>query len=133
MAKFSTIYNQDKAAIEEGVWADVGYGIKVKVRSFDSAHTKALRKKLQEPYAALMRMGKEIPEDEQNKIFTQLIANSSLLDWNLTEEDDTAIPFTPEVAEKLFEQEPDFLRDVIAVLTSRETFKKRAREDDSKN
>ncbi|QIV65821.1 pre-tape measure chaperone protein [Mesorhizobium phage Cp1R7A-A1] len=143
MAKFSDIYAYDKTASEEGVWSPVGGGIKVKVRSFDSAHTRALRKKLNEPYAALLRLGKEIPEDDQNEIFKKLIAQSSLIDWNLTEgtgeigpdgkEIERKIPFTPETAEKFFDEEPQFLRDVIAVLTSNETFKKRAREADVKN
>ncbi|RUW56742.1 hypothetical protein [Mesorhizobium sp. M8A.F.Ca.ET.021.01.1.1] len=143
MAKFSDIYAYDKSAAEEGVWSPVSGSIKVKVRSFDSAHTRALRKKLNEPYAALLRLGKEIPEDDQNEIFKKLISQSSLLDWNLTEgtgeigadgkEVERKIPFSADTAEKFFDEEPQFLRDVIAVLTSNETFKKRAREADAKN
>jgi hypothetical protein len=140
MASFKSAYSHDKAAAEEGVWAPIGSGIKVKVRAFDSAHTKALRKKLQEPFASVLRLGKEIPEDDQNEINIKLIAGSSILDWNLTDEvtvdgvvTEKAIPFTADTAESLLRDEPKFLRDVIAVLVADETFKKRSREEDTKN
>jgi hypothetical protein len=133
MANFKAIYNHDKAAAEEGVWADIGHGIKVKVRAFDSSHTKALRKKLQEPFAALLRMGKEMSEDDQNEINIKLVAGSSLIDWNLTDEHDNPIPFSADTAEKFLRDEPRFSRDVIAVLIADETFKKRNREADAKN
>lgn len=143
MASFKKNYNHDKAAAEEGVWAPIGGGIKVKVRAFDSAHTKALRKKLQEPYASVLRMGKEIPEDDQNEINIKLISGSSILDWNLSEETgetdnegnavERAIQFSAETAEQFLRDEPRFLRDVIAVLVADETFKKRSREEDVKN
>jgi hypothetical protein len=141
MASFKAVYNHDKTAAEEGVWADIGHGIKVKVRAFDSSHTKALRKKLQEPFAPLLRMGKDIAEDDQNEINIKLVAGSSLIDWNLTEEVNDAegklveqkIPFSAATAEKFLREEPQFTRDVITVLMGAETFKKRSREEDAKN
>lgn len=128
--KFSDVYAHDKTASEEGTWADIGFGFKVKVRAFDSAHTRALRTKLQEPFKAILRLNKEIPEDDANEINTKLVANSSILDWDLGEDGPA---FSPSTAEKLFRDEPKFLRDVIAVLISDETFKKREREEDAKN
>lgn len=145
MANFKSAYNHDKVAAEEGVWSEVGYGVKVKVRAFDSAHTKALRTKLEEPYKHLTRLGKSIPDEAQNEINTKLVAYSSLLGWNLTEDDTSGavddkgevvqveIPFSGDRAHAILEQEPIFLRDVIAVLMSAETFKKRERDDDAKN
>lgn len=141
--KFSDVYAYDKTAAEEGVWTDIGHGMKVKVRSFESSHTKALRTKLQEPYKALLRTGKDIPEEDQNELNIKLMAKSSLLDWNLTEgtgefdalgkEIERKIPFTPETAEQFLRTEPRFARDVIQVLIADETFKRRNREEDGKN
>lgn len=143
MAKFSDIYAHDKTAAEEGVWSDIGSGIKVKVRAFDSAHTRALRTKLQEPFKAILRNNKEIPEDDAQEINIKLIAGSSLLGWNLTEgtgqydekgnEIERDIPFSPTTAEQFLRDEPRFARDVISVLMADETFKKRNREEDGKN
>jgi len=143
MAKFSSVYAHDKTAAEEGVWAPIGHGIRVKVRSFESAHTKALRTKLQEPHKAILRLGKDIPEDDANEINIKLVAHSSLIDWNLTEgtgefdaaglEMERAIPFNADLAEQMLREEPRFSRDVIAVLIADETFKKRERELDAKN
>lgn len=143
MADFSDIYNHDAVAAEEGVWTDIGHGIKVKLRAFDSAHTKALRKKLEEPFRALVKRGGEIPEDDANAIHIKLLAGSSIMDWNLTEKtgetDDNGnavsrpIPFTPAKAAQLLDAQPRFTRDVIAALMADETFKKKAREEDAKN
>lgn len=131
--KFSEVYNTDKTAAEEGVWTDIGYGVKVKIRSFDSAHTKALRSKLQAPFAHLTKMGKDIPEDDQNEINIKLIAGSSLIDWNFTDDEGNKLPYSAEKAEEMLRAESAFARDVIAALTSAETFKRRAREEDSGN
>lgn len=143
MAKFSDIYAHDKTAAEEGTWADLGHGIKVRVRAFDSAHTKALRTKLQEPHKAILRQGKDLSEEDQNEINVALLARSSIVDWNLTEgtgefnaegiEIERPIPFSSAKAEQFLRDEPRFLRDVIGVLTADETFKKRDREADAKN
>lgn len=143
MTDFSDIYAHDKTAAEEGVWTDIGHGIKIKVRAFDSAHTRALRRKLEEPFKALTKRGGEIPEEQANEINIKLLAGSSLLGWNLTEktgekaEDGSdvrrPITFTPTKAEELLTQEPRFARDVIAALMADETFKKRSREEDAKN
>lgn len=143
MTDFSDIYAHDKTAAEEGVWTDIGHGIKIKVRAFDSAHTRALRKKLEEPFKALTKRGGEIPEEQANEINIKLLAGSSILGWNLTEktgENDEegnpirrAIPFTASKAEEFLTREPRFARDVISALMADETFKKRAREEDAKN
>lgn len=130
MAKFSDIYSHDKVAAEEGVWSPIGNGFRIKVRSFESAQVKALRKKLNEPFAAILRMGKDIPEDDQNEINIKLVANSALLDWDLGE---GSPEFSPSVAETFLREQPRFARDVIAVLVADETFKRREREEDAKN
>ncbi len=145
MANFKKNYNHDKIAAEEGVWTPIGGGIEVKIRAWDSAHTKALRTKLEEPYKAITRLGKPIPEDDQNEINKKILAFSSLLDWNLT--DDAAdgsvdengmpvqvkIPFSGDRAHTFIVEEEQFGRDVISALMSNETFKKRDREEDAKN
>lgn len=145
MANFKNLYNYDKDAAEEGVVTPIGGGVEVKLRAWDSAHTKALRTKLEEPFKSITRLGKEIPEDDRDEINKKLLAYSSILGWNLTEDDATgavdskglpvqvAIPFSGDRAYALLVEEPQFSRDVIAALMSAETFKKRAREDDAKN
>lgn len=143
MANFKKNYNHDKIAAEEGVWTPIGYGVEVKIRAWDSAHTKSLRTKLEEPFKAITRLGKPIPEDDQNEINKKLLAFSSLLDWNLTEdgsENDkdgnpvqVKISFSGDRAMAFLLEEEQFGRDVIAALMSNETFKKRDREEDAKN
>lgn len=143
MVNFSDIYAHDKTAAEEGVWTDIGHGIKIKLRAFDSAHTRALRKKLEEPFKHLTKRGGEIPEDDANEINLKLLAGSSIIDWNLTENSDERdengkpvqrkIAFNAATAEALLKQEPKFARDIIAALMADETFKRRQREEDAKN
>jgi len=145
MANFKSNYNYDKIAAEEGIVTPIGGGIEVKLRAWDSAHTKALRAKLEEPFKAITRLGKEIPEDDRDEINKKLLAGSSLLGWNLTEDDASGelesngtpkqvdIPFSADRAYALLIEEPQFSRDVIAALMASETFKRREREEDAKN
>lgn len=134
MTKFSDRYAHDKSAAEEGRWVTLDAGIRVKLRAFDSAHTRALRNKLQEPHNHLLKRGKELPEDVQNDINTKLVAGSSIVDWDIGNDDnDVKIEFSASTAEKLLNDEPAFLRDVIAALMAADTFKKQAREASAKN
>lgn len=132
--KFSDRYNYDKIAAEEGRWVPLDAGVKVKLRAFDSEHTRALRNKLQAPHNHLIKRGKDLPEDVQNEINVKLIAGSSLVDWDIGNDDnDEKIAFSPGRAEQILNEEPMFLRDIIAALMAADTFKKQAREEATKN
>lgn len=133
MANIAALYSFDKNAFEDGTWVDLGHGISVKVRSPQSAHSKAIRKKLEAPYAALTRGGKDLPEDISEKILIQQMAQSLIVDWKGVEDDNGPIPATPENIARVLTQLQFFREDVASVIAQRDTYKSQVAEEDLGN
>ena len=132
--KLSDRYAFDKSAFEEGTWVPLGDGMAVKVRSPQSAHSKAIRRKLEAPHAALTRNGRELPDDIAETILLQQMAQSLIIDWKGIENDDgTPLEATPENIEATLRKYPFFRDDVGMVLANRDTFKTRTTEADLGN
>lgn len=130
---FHDRYYVNKTAEEEGTWVELGDGIAVKVRRFNSAHAKATRRKLEEPHAALMRSG-TVPEDIADDILTKQMSQSLIIDWKgVTTETGEAIPATPENVEGQLRKYPEFRNEVAALVLDRQTFKKLIQKEDLKN
>jgi len=134
MARLSDLYSFDKTAFEEGVWTDIGNGISVKLRSPQSAHSKATRKRLEAPFASLTRGGRELPDDIAETLLIQQMANSLIIDWKGIEgEDGLPIAATPATIEAALRTYQFFRDDVGSVLATRDTYKNRVAETDLKN
>lgn len=128
------IYAFDKGAFEEGTWVKIGNGISIKVRSPQSAHSKAVRKKLEAPHASLTRNGRELPDDIAEDMLIKQMSQSLIMDWaGVTDEQDQPIQATPENIEKALRAYPFFRDDAGSVIGNRETFKTRVLEADLGN
>lgn len=128
-------YDFEKSAFEDGTWVAIGNGVKIKVRAPQSAHSKATRKKLEAPHAALTRGGRELPEDVAEDILIKQMSQSLIADWSGVFEDDdkTAVPGTPENIEKALRAYPWFRDDAGAVIGNRETYKTLVLKEDLGN
>jgi hypothetical protein len=134
MANLAELYAFDKSAFEDGVWIDIGHGISVKVRSPQSAHSKAIRKKLEAPYVALTRGGKDLPDDIAETILIKQMAQSLIIDWKGIEDaDKNSVPANPETIEKALRDFQFFREDVAAVIAQRDTYKSQVTELDLGN
>ena len=131
MARLSDIYSFDREAFESGTWVQIGNGISVKVRSPQSAHSKAIRRKLEAPYAALTARGKELPDDVAENILIKQLSESLIVDWKGIEGDDgEPLEATPENIEKALRQFQFFRDDVGSVIATRDTYKAKTTEAD---
>lgn len=123
-------YKTDKTAEAEGAWVALDEGLRVKIVRANHPEARKMRRRLEKPYQAM----REVPEAAQEKITTQIIARVILKDWEgVTDEKGKAIPFSPDAAEKVFEQFPDFRDEVIALSLQRDTFKAEVVEEAAKN
>lgn len=131
---FHSRYYSNADAKENGTWVDLGGGLKIKVRALDSTHSRETRRKLEEPYSALIRSTGSLPDDKAEEVMTKQLAQSIVVDWQgVTEEDGAPLPFSPAAAEKMFQKYPDFRSEVAMIITDRSTFKRQAQEADLKN
>jgi hypothetical protein len=118
MSLFSK-YKTDKSAEDAGVWVDFDDEISVKVARANNKAAVDLRRKLEKPYRNFDRVPTSASEEMAIKIAAQAIVK----DWKgVTDEDGKEIKFSPEVAEKLFAELPDFLNDIYQVALTKETF-----------
>jgi hypothetical protein len=134
MTKLSDLYAFNRTLFEDGAWIDIGNGISVKLRSPQSAHSKAIRKKLEAPYAALTRGGRELPDDIAETLLIKQLSQSLIIDWKgIEDEDGLPLKATPENIETALRNFQFFRDDVGGVLANRETFRNLTVEADLKN
>jgi hypothetical protein len=131
---FHDRFATNKAAAEEGTWVDLGDGVKIKVRRFDSAVSKAVRRKLEEPYTALRRAGQELSDDIAQELLIRQLAQAILVDWRgVTDEEGKSIAFSSDVAYDILKKYDFFLEDVSRIVGSRDTFKSQVKDADLGN
>ena len=133
MGKFSDRYKTDHSLEENGVEIDMGEGISFTIRSITSEKSKEVRRKLEKPYARMIRSN-SLPDSVQEEITKKQLAYGVLIGWKGVEDPDgNLLEFSPENALKVFGWYKHFLGDVITAVTERETFKSEDREAAVKN
>jgi hypothetical protein len=126
-------FQQDKTAFEDGTYVPLGGDAAVKVRSPQSAHSKAIRKKLEAPYASMTRGGKQLPDDIAEDILLKQMSQSLIVSWKGIKDDGVEIEPTPENIEKMLRKYPRFRDTLGGIIANDETYAALVREDDLKN
>ena len=131
MSRFMERYKTDRNLEENGQWVELGDGLEIKVARISSERSKAVRHRLEKPYA---KMRGEIPTSIQEQILIKQIAEAVLLDWKgVTDDEGKAIECTVDAKVKMLTEFKDFLQDVVMVAMEAETFKAQKIEEASKN
>ena len=129
MSNFAQRYRTDPVLEEEGVWIDLGEGIKIRVARTRSKAAKTALMRLHRPYESLRQSGRGLPEALQDKLTKQWVAEAILRDWQgVTDAAGKTLTFSPETALQVFEAFPDFLDEVVFFANQQETFRAEALE-----
>jgi len=110
-------FDTDKSSEENGKWYDIGDNARIKVARFgNSKHRKALTK-LRSPYKPLLLRGGQIPEEANDTLITESIAQTILLDWEgIQDEKGHPIPFSLDNCREALNNYKDFL-DLVSQLS----------------
>lgn len=122
----------DPELAEDGAWVFGAYDgkIDIKVRRAKSQYAIDTRRRLYKPYENF----RKIPDARQDELNKRWVAEGLLIDWRKAEKAQDAPPaFSVEAALQAFEDDPDFLDEVVFFATKAETFRKERIEDDAKN
>jgi len=122
----------DPEAAEEGVWVRGAYGglLDLKVRRVNSRKAQGVLRRLNKPY----RNMRTIPPETQDKINRQWVAEAILIDWRAAEgAEEAPPPFSQDVALQAFEDDPDFLEEVVGFANEAETFRAERLEAEGKS
>lgn len=137
-----SFFATDADAEENGRWFDIGPKAKIKLRSFSSAKSKEVRRKLERPYAAILRTGKNLSDEINEGIAIKQMAEAIIVDWrgltttvtdaegNVSQVDN---PYSQGACLELLNASSKF-RDFIAqVVINDDSFKPEDRDDGVKN
>jgi hypothetical protein len=108
-------FGTNKEAEQQGVWVDLDETTKLKIARGGNKANRELVKKLLAPHKIALRNDK-LPEHIIEDVGCKAMAQTILLDWQGMQEDGKNLPYTPENAERLLKDYPDF-RDQVAQLS----------------
>ena len=133
---FHDRYFVDTNAEEEGTWVQVADDFWVKVRRGTSAHSKAVRKKLEEPHQALLRAG-TLPEAVQEELLTKQMAMSLIMDWTGNggprNDDGALLEANPKNIENVLVKYKEFREEILRIIVDRSTYKTQVLDAQVKN
>jgi len=128
--KLNEAFGTDTDLESEGKWFDIGDNASIKVARFGNERHKKTLLKLREPYKALLLRGGQIPDDVNDGIVTESMANTILVDWKgMYDQDNNEIPFSVEAASQAFSLYKDFLELVSNLSLNAANYRVTAQED----
>ena len=121
-------------AERDGAWVDLGEGAAIRVARFNNPRHKALRERLLRPYRGLLLAGRDLPDDVEDRIAIDCLAETILLDWRgIVDGQGLPVPFEHETARALLSSLRDFRETVAWHALQAETFRAAEIEDIAKN
>ena len=127
--KLNEAFGTDKELEDDGKWFDIGDGASVRVARFgNDAHRKLLLR-LREPYKALLLRGGEIPDDVNESIIVESMAQTILLDWKgMLDQDGNELKYDVEAGRTAFNLYKDFLELVSQLSLNATNFRTEVQE-----
>lgn len=121
------IFGVDVKKVSEGVWADLGFGVKIKVkRADDSNHEYAIArmKKFASKEAQWKKTLDMFSQEEINQIVSELYAEYIVQDWDGIEMSGEKIPFSKEkfIEISTMPGMDDFLESIMRAANDRKLF-----------
>ncbi len=108
----------------EGAWVDLGEGAAIRVARYNNPRHKALRDRLLRPYRGLLLAGRDLPEDVEERVAIDCLAETILSDWRgVTDEKGDPLPYDRETARDLLSSLRDFRETVAWHALQAETFR----------
>ena len=111
MADLRKTYGTNKSKELDGVWEDIGDGIRVKVARIGNSKYQKTFNRISKPHRKALRRG-TLKEDIAEKLMIDCMVDAVLLDWENVELDGQVIPYSKENATKILTEFKDF-RDTI--------------------
>lgn len=116
-----------------GVWQDIGDGARVRVARWNNPAHKKVLERLRKKFRHFQMAGRDIPDEEAEKITVESMVEAILLDWDgFVDDDGKELKYSRNAAFSMLEIK-DF-RDLVAGLSlAAEIFRKKEVEEIAKN
>lgn len=123
----------DTSSEENGKWFNLSETARIKLRSFQSEKSQKVREQLEEPYLALKRSGKGIPQGDQEKLLIKQMAYAIVVDWEGMKDSGKEAPFSASKAEEMLTKHREFRNLIARLVTDDDAFKASLKEESEKN
>ena len=133
MAKLSKRYGTSAHKEAEGVWVDLGDGIRVKVaRANNPTHLRATER-LIKPFRRQIQ-NNSLPIDKTTELTIKAMSLGILKDWEGIENDKgKPVPYSEDMAVELLTEYKDFREEVSEISQSMEMYRNEEIEEEQKN
>jgi hypothetical protein len=134
MADLTKLFALDQAKEQDGIWVELGAGIRIKVARVDNpAYTKALNKALA-PYRHALRAG-TLDDDTFKAVMARVVANTILVGWEGLDYHGEPLPYSAKHAEMLLldPQLKPFYERVLQIANDQEAYRLQQEEEAAKN
>lgn len=113
-----------------GKWFDIGDGARIRVARFGNPKHKKALNKLRSPYKPLLLRGGEIPDDANDDIITESIAQAVLVDWEgILDAEGKTLPYSPETCRQVLTEYKDFLELVSQLSLDAQNYRKEVMDE----
>lgn len=125
-------YKTDAKKENEGVWQNLGDGVKVLVARWNNKNFNRVMEGLMKPHQYALR-NNNLPDDVAAEILSKVMARTVLLGWEGLEEDGVPVVYSQKEALRVLTDYKDFKAHVQSVAQSMEVYKSQEDEETEKN
>ena len=111
MADIRKLYGTDENKEKEGIWQDMGDGIRIRIARIGNPNYQKLFQRLSKPHRKAIRRG-TLKEDVAEALMIECMAETIVLDWEGIELDGKKLPYSKENAVMILTEFKD-LREYI--------------------
>jgi hypothetical protein len=122
MANLKELFGTDKVKEKEGVWQDMGDGLKMRIARIGNPKYQKRFEALSKPHRRALRRG-TLSNEIAEKLLVQCIAETIVLDWEGVEEDGAETPFSVENAVRILLEYPELRKYVEDIANEMEGYK----------
>ena len=122
MANLKELFGTDKVKEKEGVWQDMGDGLKMRIARIGNPKYQKRFEALSKPHRRALRRG-TLSNEIAEKLLVQCIAETIVLDWEGVEENGKETPFSVENAVRILLEYPELRKYVEDIANEMEGYK----------
>jgi hypothetical protein len=134
VADLLKMFALDQAKESEGIWIELGSGIRIKVARMDNpAYTKALSKAMA-PYRHALRAN-TMDDDTFHALMARVVGKTILVGWEGIDYKGEPLPYSPKNAEMLLldPQLKPFYERVMQIASDQDAYRLQQEEEAAKN
>lgn len=122
MADIKALFGTDKAKEKDGVWQDMGDGLKMRIARIGNPKYQKRFEALSKPHRRALRRG-TLSNEIAEKLLIQCMSETIVLDWEGIEENGEEIQFSVENAIRILTDYPELRKYVEDIANEMEGYK----------